>query len=292
MAMKTAFVILCGCITLVSCNYKEQKYPEYTLHEQGYYYKLASFSDNHTKIVAHNYVNATAYFYVNQDDSLLVAEQFLMQIENEQDLCFSHLLLNLCEGDSAQFITQNHDCIRNVLLPEYSELLSEQKNLYITIKVHTVQTKNEFEQQQKQYQLWLTNKREFELETIDVYVKNHQYAFQKNSEMLYSFFIAKGKGKTPQFDDLITISYQGSLLSGDIINHFTTLEYVYGTQWQVIEGIDKMLKTMVEGDRVLCIIPSEFAWGQKGSTNQLIPPFTPILFDLELLSVVKNENDN
>ena len=289
--MKSFFCFFCGCLLLFSCNYKEQKYPRYSFHEQGYYYKLASFSEKNSVISVNDYVTATAYFFVNQGDSLLASEHFRIQVQPSSDICFSQLLLNLRNGDSAQFITPNYACVRNVLLPEYSELLANHSNLYITVKVHLVQNQQEFEQQQQQYQLWLTNKRDFELQTIEAYVKNHSYQFQKNSVGFFSFPISRGSGITPQFGDLVTISYQGSLLNGDIINHFTTLEYVYGTQWQVIDGIDKMLATMVAGDRVLCIIPSEFAWGEHGSTNQLIQPFTPIVFDLELVSVQKTENE-
>jgi peptidyl-prolyl cis-trans isomerase A (cyclophilin A) len=48
-----------------------------------------------------------------------------------------------------------------------------------------------------------------------------------------------------------------------------------------------MLGSMTEGEKVTVLIPSKLAYGAMGA-GSLIPPFTPLIFDMELVRVVKN----
>ncbi|MFO7869615.1 MAG: FKBP-type peptidyl-prolyl cis-trans isomerase [Bacteroidales bacterium] len=277
-------------IVITGCNYKEQKHPDYTYNENGYYYKLLSFNKNAQKIQSTNYVEADIYFFDNEDrDSILASESFNIHIDPKNNACLSDLLLHAQDGDSISFISQNSACIRSVLIPEFAEMLKKQENLHFTITIQSVLTQKEYTKKQIQYKLWIENKQEFERNSITDFIQNHHFSFT-DTNGIYKHTIHKGSEKKPHKNDIITISYQGSLLNGNIINHFTMMEYVFGTEWQVVEGIDRALQTMKEGERALIVVPSKYAWGKKGSTNNLIQPFTPIVFDLELVSIEKEED--
>jgi FKBP-type peptidyl-prolyl cis-trans isomerase len=280
---------LCLLLFCSSCNYKEQKHPGYTYDENGYYYQLLSFHEQGRKVQAFNYVQADIYFFNQNEDSIIASEQFEIQIKPRHSACLPDMLLHAQKGDSISFISPNSPCIRNVLVPEFSEILAKEENLQFTITVHSVLSEQEYQTKQEQYRLWLENKQEFEHNTIKDYIANNQYSYT-DTNGIFKHIIHQGFGKQPQKKDLITISYQGRLLGNEIINHFTMMEYVYGSEWQVVEGIDRALQTMREGERALIIVPSEYAWGTKGSTNNLIKPFTTIIFDLELVSIEKEED--
>jgi len=60
---------------------------------------------------------------------------------------------------------------------------------------------------------------------------------------------------------------------------------VYGTEWQVIKGLEEAIGLMREGEKSLFILPSELGFGNQGSSSQVIPPFTSLIFEVEILKV-------
>ena len=49
--------------------------------------------------------------------------------------------------------------------------------------------------------------------------------------------------------------------------------------------MEKAIAKMHEGDKALVIIPSELAFGAEGSVEGIVPPFTPVVFEIELINV-------
>ena len=50
-------------------------------------------------------------------------------------------------------------------------------------------------------------------------------------------------------------------------------------------GIDIMVQEMNEGDQITVVLPSSLAFGDKGNEAFKIPPFTPVVYEIELLRV-------
>ena len=61
-------------------------------------------------------------------------------------------------------------------------------------------------------------------------------------------------------------------------------EFVVG-QGQVIRGWDEALSMMHVGEKVKIILPSRIAYGERGAGGS-IPPFAPLMFEVELLEIV------
>lgn len=268
----------------VSCNYKDYKHPGYTYNEKGYYSRLLAFSDKGIDVSPRDYVFVHAQFFLGETDSVLSTESFIMQVVPGQN-CFSDILLDFRKGDSIACITPNEECYTEVLFPEFAELLSHQKELRFIVSIQSVTSEQEYEEEQRRYALWLESRRELEHVLIQDFLQKQPYSYSKTPLGLYKFTVKQGSGNPPNKGDLVTIKYQGSLLEGDIINHFTTLEFRFGSEWQVIQGIEIALASMQEGERALLIIPSEFAWGEHGTSDTSIEPFTTVIFDLELVGV-------
>ena len=53
----------------------------------------------------------------------------------------------------------------------------------------------------------------------------------------------------------------------------------------VIPGWDEGLLLLNKGAKATFVIPSKLAYGEQG--YQIIPPFTPLVFDVELVSIIK-----
>lgn len=56
---------------------------------------------------------------------------------------------------------------------------------------------------------------------------------------------------------------------------------------QVIPGWDEGLLLLPKGSKAKLIIPSELGYGERGDGRGVIPPFAPLVFDIELIDILK-----
>jgi len=54
----------------------------------------------------------------------------------------------------------------------------------------------------------------------------------------------------------------------------------------VVKGLEEAIGLMKEGEKSLVILPSEQAFGSEGSSTGMIPPFTSLIFEVEILEVI------
>ena len=94
--------------------------------------------------------------------------------------------------------------------------------------------------------------------------------------------LVPGNGKKPAANDRVQVTYVGRLPNGTIFDQSTQ------PQWfrldSVISGWRSALQQMPVGAKWRLVIPSAQAYGADGA-GELIPPYTPLIFEIELLSV-------
>lgn len=97
--------------------------------------------------------------------------------------------------------------------------------------------------------------------------------------------ITAGKGKVPTATSNVTVHYTGKLIDGTVFD--SSVESNQPATFvvnQVIPGWTEALQLMHEGDKWTLYIPYDLAYGERGAGAQ-IPPFAPLIFDVELLKV-------
>ena len=97
--------------------------------------------------------------------------------------------------------------------------------------------------------------------------------------------ITMGTGKKPKATDTVTVNYRGTLIDGkEFDSSYKHGEPATFPLTQVIKGWTDGLQLMPVGSKFQFFIPSELAWGERG-TGQLIQPNAIVIFEVELLSI-------
>ena len=98
--------------------------------------------------------------------------------------------------------------------------------------------------------------------------------------------LKEGTGAKPGPTDEVTVHYTGKLLDGTVFDSSVERgEPATFAVGQVIPGWVEGLQLMSEGSKYRLFIPSELAYGSKG-TGDILPNST-LIFDVELIKVEK-----
>jgi FKBP-type peptidyl-prolyl cis-trans isomerase len=96
-----------------------------------------------------------------------------------------------------------------------------------------------------------------------------------------------GEGPKPQATDNVRVNYTGTLIDG---TEFDSSERSGGPVTfqvnQLIAGWTEALQLMSVGSRYKLFVPSDLAYGERGS-GQLIGPNATLVFELELVEIIQ-----
>ena len=130
-----------------------------------------------------------------------------------------------------------------------------------------------------------------ENDEMDYYQKSHSMAFIKtNSGIRYFVYKASAKGDSIKDGDIVKMNYTVSLLDGTECYSSKVdgvKEFKVGME-NIESGIHKAMLFLKSGDKALILIPSHLAHGLLGDSKK-IPPQSPILYDVEILSLVREK---
>ena len=97
--------------------------------------------------------------------------------------------------------------------------------------------------------------------------------------------ILEGEGPNANMDSQVTVNYEGKLINGFIFDSsYERNEAIQFSLTQVIAGWTEGLQLMNPGSKYIFYIPSELAWGPRGSGAD-IPPNATVIFTVELISI-------
>lgn len=102
--------------------------------------------------------------------------------------------------------------------------------------------------------------------------------------------VEEGSGATPKATDVVRTHYRGTLIDGTEFDS----SYARGEPAEfpvngVIAGWTEALQLMQVGDKWKLFIPADLAYGERGA-GQDIPPNATLIFDIELLEIVKDNS--
>ena len=100
--------------------------------------------------------------------------------------------------------------------------------------------------------------------------------------------VQEGSGNKPGPTDQVTVHYTGKLMDGTTFDSSVDRgePATFGLN-QVIPGWTEGLQLMTPGSKYTFYIPHYLAYGEQGA-GQSIPPFSTLIFEVELISIAQN----
>ncbi|MBQ7191997.1 MAG: FKBP-type peptidyl-prolyl cis-trans isomerase [Paludibacteraceae bacterium] len=98
--------------------------------------------------------------------------------------------------------------------------------------------------------------------------------------------LKQGKGQRPEATDKVKVHYHGTLIDGTVFDSSVDRgePATFGLN-QVIPGWTEGLQLMTVGSKYKFYIPQELGYGSRNAGS--IPPFSTLIFEVELLSIEK-----
>ncbi len=136
---------------------------------------------------------------------------------------------------------------------------------------------------------------------IQKYIKDNKLNVTKTDSGLYYAVTKPGAGDKPVAGDTVVVNYTLKLASGKAVetsvksdavkyklpvnpmNPYKPIRFPIG-QKGMIKGWDQGMQLLNKGAKATLVIPSSLAYGAQG--NQQIQPYTPLIFDVELVDIV------
>lgn len=204
--------------------------------------------------------------------------QTMMQSPKFQGDIFEGLMM-MHQGDSATFIIPAKEYFETYNYGQVPAFVKKKSTLRITACVHEIQTFEAYRTKQ------MEESAAKEKELIAQYLEARQMNAEPTKSGLYYIETKAGKGDKPSKGQKCTVHYRGTLFDGTKFdasydrNEPFTFDLGMG---QVISGWDEGISMMKKGGKATLLLPSHLAYGERGA-GELIPPFTPLIFEVELI---------
>lgn len=200
---------------------------------------------------------------------------------------FYEMMAMLHQGDSATFIlAADSFFVQTAGYPKLPDFAKDLKELEFHVMLTKIQTEEEVMAEMEAERNKL---RDEEGEKIAVYVQENNIDVVPTETGMYVVVTEQGNGPKPVAGDNVKVHYTGMLLDGtkfdSSVDRDQPFEFVLG-QGRVIRGWDEGIAMLNVGSKARLIIPSEMGYGERGAGRD-IPPFSPLIFDVELIDIIK-----
>jgi FKBP-type peptidyl-prolyl cis-trans isomerase len=169
------------------------------------------------------------------------------------------------------------------LVPPYTTIVYD-------VDITDVKTKAEFEKEQidfqKSEQMKSDSLKAMEPVLLAKYLKDSSITVKPLPSGLYYIQVTAGTGPKAEAGKTVKVHYTGKLLNGKVFDSSrdrgTPIEFMLG-RGQVIRGWDEGISLMKQGGKAKLIIPSTIGYSDRDMG--VIPPYSTLVFDVELMDV-------
>ena len=132
-----------------------------------------------------------------------------------------------------------------------------------------------------------TNSSDKEANLINTWVKtmvNTNNIVDSTSTGLHYIISKVGTGATVTAGNTVTMKYTGKFVDGTVFDSSASYTYVHkASDDRMIPGFEEGIEKLSKGGSAIFLIPSAKAYGDYGYA--IIPPFSPLLFTIEVIDI-------
>jgi FKBP-type peptidyl-prolyl cis-trans isomerase FkpA len=213
--------------------------------------------------------------------------------------CVEQAITLMAIGDSTVFkVSADSLFTKTFHAKELPKFLKPSSMCTFYIKLVSFDTKAEAQQKQQEMQQKrmadAMQQKALEAPAIAKYISdNHYEKIKPSADSLFVLDRKGGNGKAIKEGDSIKVLYTGTLLDGTVFDASSMhgnqpLSMTYSPTMQLIKGWVEVLGTMHEGEKAKILLPSALGYGPQ-QASAVIKPYSPLLFDLEVIKVTANK---
>lgn len=284
--MKKLLVV--AFFSVAACN-TDSPYSGYSRGKEGVHFKLHRIGEQVQHARYGDFVTADIQ-YSTLDDSVFFKGRRKLRLEKSGakgsiEACFRML----SEGESATFIISSQEFFTKTLQTTLPAFLNTDEMMKVKLDIIDIQTPEEYNFEKLAFLTWVEDFGEYEKVLLNKFLHEEELEVKPSATGLYCIPLRKSEGKKVEKGDTVTVNYEGRFLNGKFfdstVRRKQPFQFVFGTEWQVIRGLEEAIGMMREGEKSLFIVPSDLAFGTEGSSTGIIPPFTSLIFEVEILEI-------
>ena len=280
--------ILLFMMLFASCNFTSE-HEGYERKRHGIYYKLIKFGEDNKKPSYGDYITVGIKYSTINDSVFFEGRRRLKLTKTEYKGSVDDCFLMLSKGDAAWFIIPAKALYEKTLNASLPGFLDDDSEIKIFIEMINIQSEQEYENEKEAFIKWIKDFGEYEKVLLKQYLEKNELDITPTDEGFYHITAKDGTGERVKKGDTLILHYEGRFLNGQFFDSTRKrnqpFSFIYGQKWQLIEGLEKGIGRMREGEKAIFILPSELAFKASGSSTGIIPPYTSLIFEVELLKI-------
>ncbi len=270
---------------LTSCETTD--HPGFRRLEGSVHYRLIALGDHDRPVTLDSYVSMEVKAFSTEGQPL--AQKRVLRIDFGKALwpeVLKRLLLEAADGDSLDVIGSVKELDANTWFQPI-QMGSDSDLIALQVSVVEVLTAEEVLQSRAEERS--ANDRELiELATMKHAIDSLGFKDEDLQDGIFFRSIHPGSGLRALSGNEVIVRYKTWLADGQLIDDTfqgEALEYIVGKPDQVLPGFSKAMARMTEGAKALVVLPADQAYGSRGSSSGIVPPYAALIYEVELVKV-------
>lgn len=270
-------------LLLGACNLSEHE--GYSLTKTGLHYKLLAIGEHTSQPTYGDYVDLDMVWTSFEGDTLFVKRGTFYLDPNFEEFDKGSIregLTMLSVGDSASFIMTKEKAFAGAEppkdFPDVEEIIANVKLQKVTPAEYYRERMTLNENSDADL---------MEMKQIKDYLESNELDVEKSPDGVIILEQDTGKGKSLAKGMSVIVHYEGWFLNGkkfdSTYDRGEFFEFILGQEGQLITGLEDMVKKLNVGGSAKVILPSYLAFGPQGSSTGIVPPYTPVMYTIEVL---------
>lgn len=278
-------LFIIGVIFITACD--SNKWDGYSLTPSGLYYKIHTLGDGEKKAESNDKVFAEITI-LGEDNQVLyrngMSRGAVLEVKlgSTSNGSISEAISLMHSGDSASFIFPKQIDISTI---SKGKIKAWNSSYIMSLKLNKIEGESI---EDKSYTV--VDRELEELNELRKYLIKNDIDPSKHTQGVYLKVLKKGSGNKAQSGQNLWINYKGYFLDGVEFDNTKKLgqllDFQLGKPDQVIKAFEIALHHIQVGGKIQVITSSEFAFGENGSSTGIVPPFTSVVYEIELVKAI------